>query len=206
MFRDIFTNRLFTGALAFFVLCVGGILLYMHHEAQKGAEYAAETEDRVRQLNERQKEALPAEAPVGEETQQPQQDGHFQEDGTWREGPQTQEVLPNAQMSKTDDSEIKELYTQLETEGFKPENLSEKQLLHLSRVGLHWDYLSPEQQREARQNHYAQYGLKPPPDGYTYQVHSPGKPVLDEDGNAIISKIGDTSIKKSFGGYLLNVE
>ena len=57
--------------------------------------------------------------------------------------------------------DIKELYNQLKTEGFKPEKLSEKQLLYLSRVGLHWDYLSSEQQDESVRNFYAKYGLNP---------------------------------------------
>ena len=54
MFRDIFKNRLFIGALAFFVLCVAGSLLYMHHEKQKRVEYEKETQDRVRQWNDKQ--------------------------------------------------------------------------------------------------------------------------------------------------------
>ena len=84
MLADIFKNRLFIGALVFFVLCVAGSLLYMHHENQKGAEYAAETEDRVRQWNAKQKEQSPAEAPVVE---QPEQVGHFHEDGTFHAEP-----------------------------------------------------------------------------------------------------------------------
>ena len=50
MFRDIFKNRRFIGVLAFFVFCVAGSLLYMHHEKQKG--------------NERQKPTIHYEAPV----------------------------------------------------------------------------------------------------------------------------------------------
>lgn len=50
MFRDIFKNRRFIGVLAFFVLCVAGSLLYMHHEKHKG--------------NERQKPTIHYEAPV----------------------------------------------------------------------------------------------------------------------------------------------
>ncbi|RKU20327.1 hypothetical protein C6503_05920 [Candidatus Poribacteria bacterium] len=38
MFRDLFKNRRFIGVLAFFVLCVAGSLLYMHHEKQKRNE------------------------------------------------------------------------------------------------------------------------------------------------------------------------
>ena len=56
MFRDIFKNRRFIGVLAFFVLCVVGSLLYMHHEKQKG--------------NERQKPAIHREAPVEGDTSQ----------------------------------------------------------------------------------------------------------------------------------------
>ena len=84
MLANIFTNRLFIGALAFFVLCVAGSLLYMHHENQKGAEYAAETGERVRQWNKRQKEAPPAEVPVVE---QPEQVRHFHPDGTFHTEP-----------------------------------------------------------------------------------------------------------------------
>ena len=83
MLKDLFTNRLFIGALTFFVLCVGGSLLYMHHENQKGAEYEKETEDRVRQWNEKQTEQPPAEVPIGDTSQ----GGHFHADGTWHGTP-----------------------------------------------------------------------------------------------------------------------
>ena len=86
MFKELFSNRLFIGALAFFVLCVGGSLLYMHHENQKSAEYAAETQDRVEQWNAKQKEQPTAEAPVVE---QPEQVGHFHADGTFHAEPHT---------------------------------------------------------------------------------------------------------------------
>ena len=56
MFRDIFKNRLLIGALAFFVLCVAGSLLYRHHEKQKG--------------NERQKPTIHSESPVEGDTSQ----------------------------------------------------------------------------------------------------------------------------------------
>ena len=71
MLRTLFSNRLFLGALAFFVLCVGGSLLYQQHVVQQGAEELAETQDRVSQWNENQPQP-PAEAPVG---------GDFHEDG-----------------------------------------------------------------------------------------------------------------------------
>ena len=93
MFRDIFTNRPFIDALTIFIFCVGGSLLYRQHVDRQGAEDAAETEARVEQWNERQKQQSPAEAPVSDTSQ----GGDFHADGTLhgasqkREG---QETLP----------------------------------------------------------------------------------------------------------------
>ena len=83
MLKELFSNRLFIGALAFFIFCVAGSLLYMHHENQKGAEYDAETQDRVAQWNAKQNQQSPAEAPVGDTSQ----GGHFHADGTWHGTP-----------------------------------------------------------------------------------------------------------------------
>lgn len=66
MLKDLFQNRLFIGALAFFIFCVGGSLLYMWHVEQQGAEYDAETQDRVKQWNEKQTKQPTAKAPVVE--------------------------------------------------------------------------------------------------------------------------------------------
>ena len=77
MLKDLFQNRLFIGALAFFVLCVGGSLLYMQHVAQRGAEELAETQKRVAQWNEKQNPTT--EGKAGDTSQ----GGHFHEDGTW---------------------------------------------------------------------------------------------------------------------------
>ena len=85
MLKDLFRNRLFIGALAIFIFCVGGSLLYMQHETQKGEKELAETQERVAQWNEKQKQPT-AETPVVE---QPEQVGHFHSDGTWHEGPHT---------------------------------------------------------------------------------------------------------------------
>lgn len=54
MLKALFRNRLFIGASAFFVLCVGGSLLYQQHVRHQDAEKLAETQDRVEQRNERQ--------------------------------------------------------------------------------------------------------------------------------------------------------
>ena len=91
MFKDLFSNRLFIGALAFFVLSVGGGLLYMWHVQRQGAEELADTQERVRRWNERQNQQPTTEAPVVEK---PPQDGHFHADGTWHESPHEAPVEP----------------------------------------------------------------------------------------------------------------
>ena len=45
MLKDLFSNRLFIGALAFFVLCVGGSLLYHQHVKRQTAKALVESED-----------------------------------------------------------------------------------------------------------------------------------------------------------------
>ena len=72
MLKDLFQNRLFLGALAFFVLCVGGGLLYMQHVEREGAEELAETQQRLAQWKKKQTEPPTAEAPVRETSQREQ--------------------------------------------------------------------------------------------------------------------------------------
>ena len=90
MFKELFSNRLFIGALAIFIFSVVGSLLYMHHENQKGAEELARDEDHAKQLTEKQQPQPTAESPVGEQTPQ----GHFHEDGTWHSEPHGTPVEP----------------------------------------------------------------------------------------------------------------
>ena len=91
MLKDLFRNRLFIGALAIFIFCVGGSLLYMQHVTQQGEKELAETQDRVAQWNERQN-------PTTEVSQAETPQGHFHEDGTWHgephETPVDRPVLP----------------------------------------------------------------------------------------------------------------
>ena len=85
MLKDLFQNRLFIGALAFFFLMVVGGMLYMWHVERQGAEYAAETQDRVKQWNEKQQPKPTAETPVGDTSQ----GGHVHADGTGHNGEET---------------------------------------------------------------------------------------------------------------------
>lgn len=81
MFRSLFSHRLFIGALAVFVLCVGGSLLYMQHVERETAREWEAARERLKEFTEKQKPT--AEAPVGETLQ----GGHFHADGTWHEEP-----------------------------------------------------------------------------------------------------------------------
>ena len=81
MFKHLFSNRLFIGAVAFFVLCVGGSLLYMQSVKQQTAREMAGTEERIKQLTEKQNPT--AKVPEGDTSQ----GGHFHEDGTWHAEP-----------------------------------------------------------------------------------------------------------------------
>ena len=54
MLRTLFSNRLFLGALAFFVLCVVGSLLYQQHVYKETDEKLAETDEFLRWWKERQ--------------------------------------------------------------------------------------------------------------------------------------------------------
>lgn len=100
MFKELFSNRLFIGALAFFVLCVAGSLLYMHHENQKGAEYAAETRDRVAEWNAKQNPTT--EGKAGETSQ----GGHVHENGTSHEGPLDVSVPVFVGVDESDTSQV----------------------------------------------------------------------------------------------------
>ena len=81
MLKELFSNRLFIGALAFFILCVVGGTLYISHVEKQGAEELATDEDPVKQPTEKQqaKPTETAKTPVGDTSQ----GGHFHADGTW---------------------------------------------------------------------------------------------------------------------------
>ena len=53
MVKNLFSNRLFLGALAFFVLCVVGSLLYMQHVEKQSAREWAETQERIKAITEK---------------------------------------------------------------------------------------------------------------------------------------------------------
>ena len=81
MFKDLFSNRLFIGALAFFVLMVVSGMLYLQHVKKQTAEDLAAHEERIKELTSEQKPTT--EAPIGDTSQ----GGHVHADGTWHAEP-----------------------------------------------------------------------------------------------------------------------
>lgn len=84
MLKDLFSSRLFIGALAIFVFSVVGSLLYMQHVERQIVKESTETQELIENLNERQNQQPIVEAPVVEPSQQ---DVHVQADGTFHTAP-----------------------------------------------------------------------------------------------------------------------
>lgn len=76
-FKDLFTNRLFVGALVFFILTVGGTLLYLQHIKQQTADESIHPEVSIKTLT--SKQPTTAEGPVNETSH----GGHVHKDVTW---------------------------------------------------------------------------------------------------------------------------
>ena len=154
MLKALFSNRnrLFIGALAFFVLYVGGSLLYQQHVERQTARELAETQEHIKVWTEKQNPT--AEVPEGDTSQ----GGHFHADGTWHGEPhadQDGQELPPFDPSK----------------------------------------ISPEEQQQILDQFYTQRGLKPPPPGYDYRWARKNVPLLDENGNPILHKIGEPIVE-----------
>ncbi len=87
------------------------------------------------------------------------------------------------------DSEIEELNQTLKRDGFHPEKLSQRQLDYLSVVGINMDMLPPKQRqqfiKQSDREFYGQYGLKPPPEGYSFSFYDINKGILNLDENGM---------------------
>ncbi|MXZ81658.1 MAG: hypothetical protein F4Z15_09985 [Gammaproteobacteria bacterium] len=121
MFKNLFSNRLFIGALAFFILCVGGSLLYMQHVKEQTARASAETQDRVKQYNERQNEQPTAETVVSDTSQ----GGHSHADGTKHNGEETtqpaEKKLTHTEIMQLPLEQQKQIFNSFYTQhGLKP--------------------------------------------------------------------------------------
>ena len=81
MLKDVFSNRLFIGALAFFVLIVVSGTLYLRHIERQGQIELERTQERIKQWEASQKQL--EKVPEGDTSQ----GGHFHADGTWHDQP-----------------------------------------------------------------------------------------------------------------------
>ena len=177
MLKELFSNRLFIGALAFFILCVVGGTLYISHVEKQGAEELATDEDRVKQVTEEQQPQPTTETPVGKQTPQ----GHFHADSTFHAEPHVTPV------------EVRPL-TPEDVQKFQTidwENLTPKNIMFLLEEER-WPHLTQAQREIVHREFYAQsLGVEPPPDGYYYRVQANGHPVLDENGTPKLFKEGE---------------
>ena len=83
MLRDLFSNRLFIGALAFFVLCVGGSLLYQQYVKRQTAHDLAHSTEHLKTSTDKPNPKPKAKISVGDTPQ----GGHFHKDGTFHAQP-----------------------------------------------------------------------------------------------------------------------
>ena len=99
MLKDLSTNRLFVGALAFFVLMVVSGTLYLRHIERQGQITLERTQERIKQWQASQKQT--EKVTEGNTSQ----GGHFHADGTWHDGPHDtsvdRPVLPPLQAPET---------------------------------------------------------------------------------------------------------
>ena len=153
MLKDLFRNRLFIGALAFFVLCVVGSLLYQQQVYKETDKALAESEEFLRWWAERQ------ENPPSDATETPKSEvGEPVEIGASR-----------VNDPSVDDAENENA----------PDFAS----------------YSPEELQQIFDQFYLQRGLKPPPKGYDYRWARKNVPLLDENGNPILHKIGEPIVE-----------
>ncbi len=81
MLKDLFTNRIFVGALAFFVLMIVSGTLYLRHIERQGKIELERAQERLEQWEARQKQT--EKVPEGDTSQ----GGHFHANGTWHSAP-----------------------------------------------------------------------------------------------------------------------
>ncbi|MDE0398469.1 MAG: hypothetical protein OXL96_11760 [Candidatus Poribacteria bacterium] len=171
MLKDLFSNRLFIGALAFFILSVVGGTWYIWHVEQTEAVKLAETEEFRQWWQKRQEAGPPAVSEV------PPSDAVSEADS------------PEAVVSVSTPSEDQ----QGDVPDFEFESLSAEEHQQI------FESLSPEERQQIFDQFYLQHGLDPPPRGYKYRWKAIGVPLLDEDGNPVLQKEGEPWVEVKYG-------
>ena len=179
MLKDLFNNRLFIGALAFFVLMVVGGTFYIWHVERQEAAKLAENQAHIKALTEKQKPKPTTE--VAKVSGTPQQDGHFHADGTFHAG-------PHEPVEAT-----KEKITSLKTEDY---NNFEGKLMH---------ELTPNERAKMWEQAYRENVGGDPPPGYLQAAEQDFQNILksvDEPRVQIVTIRGFAPNKEQLGRYL----
>ena len=191
MFKDLFSNRLLIGALAFFVLCVCGSLLYMQHVEQQTAGDVAHTEARLKQLTEKQNQQLTAESPVGDTLQ----GGHWHGD-EWHADPHETPVQDTTAG-----------FSETETPAAPEPSAGDLKPRPGSFLERYLSQFSPASAKRAMSRWFEQAGVDPPPRGYEYIWDDPWVVKRDANGNPVINKIGEPYIQvHTITGFAPNPE
>ena len=193
MLKDLFQNRLFIGALAFFVFCVGGSLLYMQHVERQTARESAAHEAHIKALTEKEQPKPTA------EVETPQQD----EDFHVSQPPETPIESPPVVQSKPDVSApvgsayrpFNDPYQRM-VDGFTVTS-NYAMMLAPPGVGPDWASMSAEELADAiaaiSNNAHPPEHLRPPegykyPHGGTIALSNGGGLWLDDNGYPILRK------------------
>ena len=173
MLKDLFNNRLFIGALAFFLLMVVGGTFYMWHVERQEAAKLAEDQAHIKALTEKQKPTT-AKAPVGDTSQ----GGHFHSNGTWHDGPHEPIAAPAQPTQPVSIESGGELAP-------RPGSFLERFLSRFSSA----------EAKRAMSAWYEKAGVNPPPRGYEYIWECHWVVKRDTNGNPIMNKIGEPYIQ-----------
>ena len=193
MLKDLFNNRLFIGALVFFVFCVGGSLLYMQHVKRQTDRESAAHEAHIKALTEKEQPKPTA------EVETPQQD----EDFHVSQPPETPIESPPVVQSKPDVSApvgsayrpFNDPYQRM-VDGFTVTS-NYAMMLAPPGVGPDWASMSAEELADAiaaiSNNVHPPEHLRPPegykyPHGGTIALSNGGGLWLDDNGYPILRK------------------
>ena len=159
MLKELFSNRLFIGALAFFILSVVGGTLYISHVEKQGVEELAADEDSVKQLTEKQQQPT-AKTPVRDTSQ----GGHFHEDGTFHAQPhETGSHAANPNSSADPFANTIPIY---DSATMRKLEIEKRNTFYKER-----------------------FGLGPPPEGYGYLLIDGNEVVLNPDGTPVLQQM-----------------
>ena len=171
MLKNLFSNRLFIGALAFFVLMVVGSTLYLQHVEKQSAR----ANERLKVLTEKQQQQPTAEVPVGETSQ----GGDIHADGIRHTEPHklhSQASIGTAIRSTAAEGVLEKIGKFNVFENY----MSELPLPNQAELETYWtletlvegltEAEAIDKAHKDYQKHLDEYGIPPPPPGYYLRI------------------------------------